>query len=60
MLVDGDLGIPKKQKPFAGGPGRAFGYKKWQRPTLPGVTQVPSALSGLTSLFGMGRGAPAC
>ena len=32
----------------------------WRRPTLPGVTPVPSALRGLTSLFGMGRGgAPA-
>ncbi len=27
-----------------------------RRPTLPGVTPVPSALQGLTSLFGMGRG----
>ena len=26
------------------------------RPTLPHVTAVPSALAGLTSLFGMGRG----
>ncbi len=28
----------------------------WRRPTLPGVTPVPSAQQGLTSLFGMGRG----
>ncbi|MEQ8473685.1 MAG: hypothetical protein RIC35_20985, partial [Marinoscillum sp.] len=28
-------------------------YKNWQRPTLPHVTAVPSALVGLTSLFGM-------
>ena len=27
----------------------------WRRPTLP-LYAVPSALSGLTSLFGMGRG----
>src|SRR5690606_13998512 len=27
-----------------------------RRPTLPPVTAVPSALAGLTSLFGMGRG----
>jgi hypothetical protein len=27
-----------------------------RRPTLPGMTPVPSALQGLTSLFGMGRG----
>src|SRR5690606_8742635 len=35
-----------------------YGYGR--RPTLPGVTPVPSARQGLTSLFGMGRGgAPA-
>ena len=31
-------------------------FKIWHRPTLPRVTAVPSALVGLTSLFGMGRG----
>ena len=31
-------------------------FKIWHRPTLPRVTAVPSALAGLTSLFGMGRG----
>ena len=31
-------------------------YKKRHRPTLPPVTAIPSALAGLTSLFGMGRG----
>ncbi len=30
--------------------------KNWQRLTLPHVTAVPSALRGLTSLFGMERG----
>src|SRR5690606_4144106 len=30
--------------------------KDRHRPTLPHVTAVPSALAGLTSLFGMGRG----
>ena len=35
--------------------GAGFGIM-WRRPTLPGVTPVPSALQGLTSLFGMGRG----
>ncbi len=30
--------------------------KNWRRPTLPRITVVPSALSGLTALFGMGRG----
>ena len=34
--------------------------KKWQRPTLPLGIAVPSALWSLTSLFGMGRGAPPC
>src|SRR5690349_12615068 len=32
--------------------------KDRQRLTLPGVIPVPSALTGLTSLFGMGRGDP--
>ncbi len=34
--------------------------KVWQRPTLPPVIVVPSALMGLTSLFEMGRGGPQC
>ena len=33
-------------------------FKNRQRPTLPGVTPVPLAQVGLTSLFGMGRGEP--
>ena len=32
--------------------------KDRQRLTLPGFTLVPSALTGLTALFGMGRGDP--
>ena len=32
--------------------------KNRQRLTLPGVILVPSALAGLTALFGMGRGDP--
>ena len=28
----------------------------WRRPTFPHFTAVSSALTGLTSLFGMGRG----
>ena len=32
--------------------------KDRQRLTLPGVILVPSALVGLTALFGMGRGDP--
>ena len=31
----------------------------WRRPTLPGAEpQVPLAMSGLTSVFGMGTGVP--
>ena len=33
-------------------------YGIGRRPTLPPVKAVPSARSGLTSLFGMGRGGP--
>jgi hypothetical protein len=33
-----------------------FNFKIGHRPTLPHFTAVPSALAGLTSLFGMGRG----
>ena len=35
-----------------------FIIKDSQRLTLPGVILVPSALVGLTALFGMGRGDP--
>ena len=37
---------------------RGFRIKNRQRLTLPGVILVPSALAGLTALFGMGRGDP--
>ena len=36
----------------------AFKIKNRQRLTLPGVIRGPSALAGLTALFGMGRGDP--
>ena len=36
----------------------AFLIKDRQRLTLPGIILVPSALAGLTALFGMGRGDP--
>ena len=36
----------------------ALVIKDRQRLTLPGVILVPSALAGLTALFGMGRGDP--
>ena len=31
-------------------------YKDWRRPTFPQINAVSSAMRGLTSLFGMGRG----
>src|SRR5690606_41380207 len=31
-------------------------YGVWRRPTLPPVRAVPSALAGLSALFGRGRG----
>jgi hypothetical protein len=37
---------------------KASFVKERQRLTLPGVIPVPSALVGLTALFGMGRGDP--
>ena len=36
----------------------ADAIKDRQRLTLPGFILVPSALAGLTALFGMGRGDP--
>ena len=47
---------PKHEAPDPCGPGASKKYRR--RPTLPGPceAQVPSALRGLTSLFGMGRG----
>ena len=44
-------GVKKKPRSFE----RGF-YNLRQRHTLPRVTSVPSALLGLTALFGMGRG----
>jgi hypothetical protein len=57
--------VKNKEKTFV--PWRLRGKKKppnlrkevlkiWRRHTFPGVTQVSSALMGLTTLFGMGRG----
>ena len=48
--------ISLKQKSHA--LGVAFIVKDRQRLTLPGFILVPSALVGLTALFGMGRGDP--
>src|SRR5258706_15624361 len=47
-----------KQKKSANSYERALNKKVRQRLTLPGFTLVPSALVGLTALFGMGRGGP--
>ena len=35
---------------------RGSPYKNWRRPTFPQTSAVSSAMLGLTSLFGMGRG----
>jgi hypothetical protein len=48
--------FPKTKKPRFSG--RGFVIKDRQRLTLPGFILVPSALVGLTALFGMGRGDP--
>ena len=45
---------PKTESPLSVDSG--LPYKIRHRPTLPPVTAIPSALAGLTSLFGMGRG----
>ena len=50
-------GVAIKQKSLTDFSMRLFD-KKRQRLTLPRFTVVPSALVGLTSLFGMGRGDP--
>ena len=49
------VGVPRKAKKPDGC--QAF-CKGGRRPTFPHFTAVSSALPGLTSLFGMGRGAP--
>ena len=46
-------GLGHKKKPRLRRTGAWIG---WRRPTLPHCCAVPSALAGLTSLFGMGRG----
>ena len=43
------------KKPLVHNVDKGF-LKVRHRPTLPPFTAVPSALAGLTSLFGMGRG----
>ena len=47
--------LPQQKKALQG---LLAGHKGWHRPTLPRTTAVPSALEGLTALFGMGRGGP--
>ena len=51
------LGWPARNKKAPSG-GMRIVIKDRQRLTLPGVILVPSALAGLTALFGMGRGDP--
>ncbi len=45
------MGCKKKTSRFS-----SEGPEGWRLPTLPLGIAVPSALTGLTSLFGMGRG----
>ena len=43
--------------------GNPFGFpliKDWRLPTFPQTSAVSSAIKGLTSLFGMGRGEHLC
>src|SRR5690606_35877177 len=61
-LINGPLPPTMGSLIFSKKKARQYWRAKWlgRRPTLPGVTPVPSARQGLTSLFGMGRGgAPA-
>ena len=46
----GGVGVKKKGTP------RDSLRKDWRRPTFPQTSAVSSAMQGLTSLFGMGRG----
>ena len=48
--------FPNAKKPPLFRMAFAFVMVLWRLPTLPGLTQVSSAVLGLTSLFGMGRG----
>jgi len=52
----GKLQITQKPPAILGWGFCCLFLKVWHRPTLPPFTAVPSALAGLTSLFGMGRG----
>ena len=44
------------QKQKKGAPDETPSVKDWRRPTFPQTSAVSSAMKGLTSLFGMGRG----
>ena len=48
-------GYTKTEKPQLYAEASVMG---WRRPTFPQINAVSSALRGLTSLFGMGRGGP--
>src|SRR5690606_10037785 len=56
LWLRGFVALKKNRRHFFSNGG--FVNKDRQRLTLPGVILVPSALVGLTSLFGMGRGDP--
>jgi hypothetical protein len=54
-MESASIGESKQKAPFCTGLKGAFNNLR-QRHTIPQVNAVPSALMGLTSLFGMGRG----
>ena len=55
-IVIPNRGTHNKESPASGIRKRGFIFKKRRLPTLPHCIAVPSAMAGLTALFGMGRG----
>ena len=53
--IRGEGYMQKQKSPSICAEASAMG---WRRPTFPQIDAVSSALRGLTSLFGMGRGGP--
>ena len=53
--IRGEGYMQKQKSPSICAEASAMG---WRRPTFPQLNAVSSALRGLTSLFGMGRGGP--
>ena len=55
LAIRGEGYIQKQKSPSMNAEASVMG---WRRPTFPQLNAVSSALRGLTSLFGMGRGGP--